>query len=227
MTLPPAKPEAAETKQERTFAFVDLAGFTALTEIHGDVEAADLAERFTTLSRSVLQPDDQLVKSMGDAVMLAFPGPDSALGALARLIDACNQEPGFPSPRAGLHHGSAVERGGDWFGRSVNLTARVTDQARGGQSLATSDVADAARALELPTVALGCFEFHNLADAVELWDIAVAESPCCWFVDPVCRMRIERNEAAGRLRYAEKDWWFCSLECASAFAQYPKRYAAK
>ena len=52
---------------ERTFAFVDLAGFTALTEAHGDEHAADLVERFTGMARAALGPDDRLVKSIGDA----------------------------------------------------------------------------------------------------------------------------------------------------------------
>ncbi|MCZ7531274.1 MAG: YHS domain-containing protein [Acidimicrobiia bacterium] len=93
--------------------------------------------------------------------------------------------------------------------------------------LATSFVAGVARELGLPATALGSFEFRNVVDRVELWEIGLAESACCWFTDPVCRMRVERNTAAGRLRYAEKDWWFCSLECASAFARYPKRYAVE
>ena len=70
-------------KVERTFSFVDLAGFTALTEAHGDLDAADLLGRFIGLARASLSAGDELVKSIGDAVMLASPGPAAAAAALA------------------------------------------------------------------------------------------------------------------------------------------------
>lgn len=225
MTSDEVLTETAEKTRHRTFAFVDLAGFTALTEAHGDVEAAGLVARFVALTRSLLEPDDQLVKSIGDAVMLAFRGPDAALSAVKGLVERCQEESGFPSPRAGLHHGTAVEVGSDWIGRSVNVAARVADQARGGQVLATSVVADAARTRGLPATALGCFEFRNVVDRVELWEIEVADPGFCWFTDPVCRMRIVRDVAAGRLRFAGADWWFCSLDCATTFVGDPERYA--
>jgi len=68
---------------ERTFSFVDLAGFTALTEAHGDLDAVDLLDRFISLARDSLSAGDELVKSIGDAVMLATPGPGAAVAALA------------------------------------------------------------------------------------------------------------------------------------------------
>lgn len=60
---------------ERTVIFIDLAGFTTTTLTHGDQDAADVAERFTGLARSELEGGDQLVKSIGDAVMLTSPTP--------------------------------------------------------------------------------------------------------------------------------------------------------
>lgn len=68
---------------ERTFAMVDLAGFTSLTEAHGDEQAANAAEILARLSRDSLAIGDELVKCIGDAVPLASPTPDS--GDLARL----------------------------------------------------------------------------------------------------------------------------------------------
>jgi class 3 adenylate cyclase len=123
-----------------------------------------------------------------------------------------------------LHHCPAVERDGDLFGAAVNLTARVAAQAFGGQVLATEEVAEAARAADIATVALGSFSLRNLLQPVELWEIHLCPLPSGGAVDPVCRMRIDRAQAAGRLRHSGTDCWFCSLECVAAFATDPTHF---
>ena len=151
---------------------VDLAGFTALTEAHGDDQAADLATRFARLAADHLGEGDRLVKSIGDAVLMAShtnQSNQSALTLVTSLLEHCNRPPDPPTARAGLHRGPAVERDGDLFGAAVNLT------------------------------------FAS--------------------IDPVCRMKVTRNGAAGMLRHDAQEYWFCSLECATTFAQAPDRYA--
>src|SRR5205814_367588 len=86
-----------ETSDGFTFAFVDLAGFTALTDVHGDHDAADLIEHFETLTRAALDPDDRLVKTIGDAVMLVSPTPAGGMHLVRRLVDACLSQPPFPA----------------------------------------------------------------------------------------------------------------------------------
>lgn len=209
---------------EATFAFVDLAGFTALNEAHGDDEAADLVDRFEELTRSSLAPGDRLVKTIGDAVFVIFDDPGLALGALTRLLTAAVAEPGFLLPRSGLHHGSAIAWRGDVVGNSVNLAARVAGQAHGGQTLGTAGVAMAARASGVHVVDLGCFDLRNIAESVELYQLDLCPETAGSTVDPVCRMAVRRADAAGRLRHADMDHWFCSLACAARFAADPARF---
>jgi len=210
---------------EWTFSLVDLAGFTALTESHGDDEAADLAVSFAEVTQRQLGPGDRLIKTLGDAVLLASDGPASGLALVRKILEACYRIDDFPIARAGLHHGPAVERGDDMFGAAINLTARVAAQAAGGQVLGTAPVAQSARAGKVKTISLGTFELRNVADPVELWDLALASPPAGGAVDPVCRMYVDRAGAAGRLRHSGVDYWFCSLDCAAMFAQGPQRYA--
>lgn len=212
---------------QRTFAFVDLAGFTALTEAMGDEEAVGLLGRFVELTQSALGDGDELVKSIGDAVMLASPGPEAGLSLLHRLFTGCHDQHDFPVVRAGLHHGAAIRGDGDWFGASVNLAARVAGQAHGGQLLVTSAVAEAARRRGFRTVELGEFELRNIAEPVELWEVHLGIADEAAGVDPVCRMRVMRDRAAGRLRHEDTDYWFCSLDCAGQFAADPGRYAGR
>lgn len=61
-------------------SFADLAGFTALTEAHGDVIAADIAERFVAVAESVMDTGDRLVKAIGDAVLLTSVDAAAGIG---------------------------------------------------------------------------------------------------------------------------------------------------
>ena len=202
---------------ERTFAFVDLAGFSALTEAHGGDAAADLVEQFTEVVDAVLQRDAERVRTIGDAVFLVAPSPAAGLRVLDRLWDRARREESFPVLRAGLHHGEAVQRGDDYFGTGVNVAARVAAMAGGGQILATVAVADAARVEGRDVTALGRFELKNLRDRVDVYSIRPQGEPDAEVVDPVCRMRVSVAKAAARLQIAGRDYYFCSTECAAAF----------
>ena len=209
---------------ERTFSFVDLAGFTALTEAHGDLDAVDLLDRFIGLTHESLSPGDEQVKTIGDAVMLASPGPGAAVAALAGLWERCSETSGFLLPRAGAHHGPAISRDGDYLGATVNLAARVAGHAGGGQILVTSAVAIAARASGLEVAELGPHRLRNIAAPVTLFEIRFSTSEPSDAIDPVCRMRVEPELAAGSLSHDGQRFWFCSLSCVAAFAADPGRY---
>jgi adenylate cyclase len=211
---------------ERTFCFVDLAGFTALTEAHGDNEAVALLDEFLAMARRALAPGDELVKTIGDAVMLASPAPEPALRALIAVMASCQARGGFPLPRAGAHHGTAIARGGDYLGGAVNLAARVAGHASGGQLLATPVVAAAAEGLGLGVLDLGPHQLRNVSEPIDLFEIRVGAGETSHTVDPVCRMHIDREHAAGSLHHEGHDYWFCSLACVSAFAANPAPYVA-
>ena len=209
---------------EATFGFVDLAGFAALTEVHGDHAAADLVEHFTQIVGELLPGDGRLVKTIGDAVLVTIPTPAVALDFVERLWTRATAEAGFPTLRAGLHHGEAVERAGDVFGAAINLAARVTSHAGGGEVLATQGVAEAARAQHRHVRALGPVALKNLGLPVELFAIACGAGIERKAIDPVCRMRVDPESAVGHLRIDETDFWFCSLDCIARFSAHPSRF---
>jgi adenylate cyclase len=213
---------------ERTIAFVDLAGFTALTEVHGDDAAVELVEGFTALSADACNDAGaELVKTVGDAVMLAAPTPEPGLDAVTRLFHAAYERDGFPEPRAGLHHGPVVERGGDYFGSTVNLAARVASRAGSGQALVTARLLTAATANDLDIVALGQHQLRNVLDPVELWAVELCATHVDVSVDPVCRMRLSCQAAVARVRHQGAENRFCSLACVAAFASDPDRYLTR
>ena len=130
--------------REIAVCFADLVGFTRLGEEVAPEQLGHLAVRLEALSSEVATPPVRLVKTIGDAAMLASPEPEPLLEAALMLIDAADAEgEDFPQLRAGAALGRAVPRAGDWFGRPVNLASRITAIARPGSVLAEREVHDA------------------------------------------------------------------------------------
>jgi len=207
---------------EATFAFVDMAGFTALTEAQGDEDAADLANMFADITRAALGPGDRLIKTIGDAVLITSPDAAAGLSLIERLLTEAAAEARLPTLRAGLHHGEAVERDGDVFGAAVNLAARVAAEAHPAEVLGTAPIAEAARGLGIPVVEIGEVALKNVRRMTFLYSMALMLGATDTPIDPVCRNHVDRRTAAGRLRYLNKEYWFCSLTCAAAFASNPE-----
>ncbi|HEX8074089.1 MAG TPA: MerR family transcriptional regulator [Thermoleophilaceae bacterium] len=135
--------ESVDLGRVRTaIAFADLAGWTRFTEEAGEEEALDLVETFIDAVTETLPDDARVVKTIGDGVMLvgqdAEALTDWAVG-FQRLWDQ------RPEPRIGVHAGVTLYRDGDYFGRDVNLAARVVARARGGEVLVTDSVLETIR----------------------------------------------------------------------------------
>jgi adenylate cyclase len=224
---------------EQTFLFADLSGFTALTEVHGDEEAADLAAGFFEDARALLgEHAADEVKTLGDAMMIRCDSASGAIGLALRVVQEVGARHGFPSVRVGLHTGPAVGRGGDWFGATVNVAARVSGAAAGGEVLVTGASAAAAGAPdggELGSVhphsnvvlhPRGRRMLRNVGDPVELFEASceLGRSRDALPVDPVCRMAVDPEHSAGTLLHDGREYHFCSLECARKFADSPERY---
>ena len=214
---------------EATFVFADIAGFTALTEAHGDHDAAALVADFCRSVRAELPASGgREVKTIGDAVMLAIPDPAEAILLGLRITHELMRGHGAPAVRVGLHHGPAVEREGDYFGAAVNLAARVSGEASGGEVLLTGHTAALAPELEgVLYEPRGRRELRNVREPVELFAaVRVGEADERELPrDPVCRMAVDPERSAGRLTYEDTAYYFCSLACAGEFARHPEHFA--
>jgi adenylate cyclase len=125
-------------------AFADLAGYTRLTEEAGEEEAVDAVERFIEDVEVTLPEGPRVIKTIGDEVMIvgsdAAALVDWAVGFQRLVADR------RPLPRIGVHYGPTLYRDGDYYGREVNLAARVAARAAGGEVLVTRPVIDLAGA---------------------------------------------------------------------------------
>ncbi len=124
--------------------FADLIGFTKLGEEVTPDELGRLATRLEAIALEVAAPPVRLVKTIGDAAMLASPEPEPLLEAALALIDGAEAEGGdFPQLRAGAALGQALAKAGDWFGQPVNLASRITSVARPSSLLVDSSLYEA------------------------------------------------------------------------------------
>jgi adenylate cyclase len=121
-------------------AFADLAGYTRLTEEEGEASAVDAVERFVEAVENTLPDDARIVKTIGDEVMVVGSDPGALVDWAVGFQELRGER---PWPRIGVHHGSALFRDGDYYGREVNIAARVVARATGGEVLVTRPVVEA------------------------------------------------------------------------------------
>lgn len=233
ISLKPALADQYATQHDHTMtndraavAFIDLSGFTALTEVHGDHHAAELAEAFADLTRAALGEDDRLIKTIGDAVLITSPTPHTALALIGRLTDATRRAGRFPVLRAGIHHGPIVALGNDIYGATVNIAARLAAAAGPAQILATQPVADIARAAGLAVTSLGPVTLRNLTEPVAVFSIDLGIGCPCGQVDPVCRMQLDHDTTTTSLSHHGITYKFCSATCARRFTAEPDQFTS-
>jgi class 3 adenylate cyclase len=151
-------------------AFVDLAGYTSMTDRAGDEMAVRSAARLQELSDAIARRHGgRVVKLLGDGAMLRMPDMAHALPAVLELVEAIGGAD-LPPAHAGIEAGRVVDRDGDVYGRTVNLAARIADRATAGDVLLGPGAAAAWHAAEgielrpLPPV-----ELKGIEAPVPLW----------------------------------------------------------
>jgi adenylate cyclase len=148
--------------------FLDLAGYTRLTEERGDEAAADLAARLAHLvRRSSQEHGGTPVKWLGDGVMFYFREPGDAVLAAVEMVEVVVSH-GLPPAHVGIHAGPVVFQEGDYFGRTVNIAARIADYARPGEVLVSQEVVDAADAAPVSFVEIGPVELKGVPGTLQL-----------------------------------------------------------
>jgi adenylate cyclase len=149
--------------------FLDLSGYTRLTDEHGDAAAADLAGRLSRLvQRTSARHGGKPVKWLGDGVMFFFPDPGRGVVAAIEMVEG-TKEGGLPPAHVGLHTGPVLFQEGDYYGRTVNVASRIADYARQGEVLVSDEVVAASASTDGVTFdPIGPVELKGLTEAVSL-----------------------------------------------------------
>ena len=137
-----------------TFLFTDLKGSTELYERVGDLVAYDLVRaHFQVLNEIVAAERGAVVKTIGDAVMATFLTPDRAMAAALKMREAVKDLKGDLLLKIGIHEGPclavSLNERQDYFGRTVNIAARVQGLATSRSIFATRRVVSDSKASKL------------------------------------------------------------------------------
>lgn len=124
--------------QRVAIVFTDLEDFTRWTARNGDDAASELlSKHYRVVGPVVRSRGGRIVKRLGDGLLLTFPEPEAAVLAGLEMVGAT---PGPLRLRAGVNVGEAVVTRQDVIGHEVNVAARVTEAAAGGEVLVTAAV---------------------------------------------------------------------------------------
>ena len=162
--------------ETHTFMFADIAGYSLLAELNGDEAAAETALSFVERASSLVAGRDaEVIKSLGDAVMVHARDAATLVELALDLIAACDDDPALPPIHVGLHTGRACRRANDWWGTTVNVAARVASVATAGQLLLTNTTRLAAGELQATElVDVGPLVLKNIPYPVEVFSASRA-----------------------------------------------------
>jgi adenylate cyclase len=148
--------------------FLDITGYTRLTQERGDAAAADLADSLNRLvTRTSRDRGGRPVKWLGDGVMVHFREPGNGVLAALEMVEGVGAV-GLPPAHVGLHAGPVLFQEGDYFGRTVNIASRIAEYARPGEVLVTREVVEESKGSGCRFTEIGPVELKGVQGAVEL-----------------------------------------------------------
>jgi adenylate cyclase len=156
--------------------FVDLTGYTELTEEQGDATAARLASQLSELVDDVaLRHGGRPIRWLGDGGMFLFP---AAAAAVAAALEMTEEAPaaGLPMTHIGIHAGPVIYQDGDVYGRTVNVASRIADLAGPGEVLTTAETVREVEGLEVEWAEVGPVEVKGLSEPLILYRAHVQTS---------------------------------------------------
>ena len=148
--------------------FLDITGYTRLTQEDGDEAAAQLADQLGRLAqRTSIKHGGRPVKSLGDGVMFYFPDPGPGVVAALEMVDGVAAA-GLPPAHVGLHAGPVIFQEGDYYGATVNVAARIAEYARPGEVLVSQEVVDASDGADVTFREIGPVELKGVGAPMRL-----------------------------------------------------------
>jgi adenylate cyclase len=209
----------------RSFAFVDVSGFTALTEHEGDEHAVDVLTAFRALLRDICaRRGVRIAKWLGDGVMLVCVETRPLLATIIELhhvICAVSSPVQTVSIRSGITSGDVIlMEGDDYIGHCVNVAARLCDLAQGGEALAAPSVL-----AELPRWGVVLVQrdiaLRGVEKPVPTSSIAMAIPEAGRWLDPICGLPMSEATAEARADDGRGAVLFCSPGCLDTWQRRP------
>ncbi|MEQ1675871.1 MAG: adenylate/guanylate cyclase domain-containing protein [Chitinophagaceae bacterium] len=190
----------------------DLSGYTALTETHGSLSAADLIDKYVDIVENCLVGDCMLHQRVGDEVVIVSSSPDYLVATALMILLNTSSEEYFLQVHGGLHYGKVLQRSDSYFGSALNLTSRIAAKASAGSVLCSDDFVNALSDRSMfNLISKGSHDFKNINGKKEVFELSF-EQKQSFYIDPICRMVILDTEQA-IAHPTEKGQYFCSPAC--------------
>jgi adenylate cyclase len=157
-----------QPRQPPAIAFLDLTGYAAVAEERGDEAAAELAAGLASVVQEAGRTQGcRPVKWLGDGVMFHFSDPGTAIRQGLDLVEQTESAIAVPA-RIGIDAGAVIVQEGDYFGRTVNLAARIADYARPREVLVSDDAKRIAAVDEVEFELIGDVSLKGVSRSVRL-----------------------------------------------------------
>ena len=196
----------------------DLSGYTALTETHGSVSAADLIDKYVSIAENCLVGDCRLHERVGDEIIIVSASPDHLMATALMIGSYTSNEENFLQVHGGLHYGKVLMRGNSYFGSTINLTSRIAAKAKAGTFLCSDEYVNALTDRSaFSLTSKGHHSFKNVNKEKEVFEVDI-EIKSGFYVDPVCRMLILDHQHA-ICHPNENEIYFCSSQCLELYRE--------
>jgi class 3 adenylate cyclase len=196
----------------------DLSGYTALTETHGAISAADLIEKYIRIAANCLVGNTKIHERTGDEIMFISDSPDSLLATALKLEADTQSEENFLQVHGGMHFGKVLKRAGSYFGSAINLVSRIAAKAAPGTFWCSDDFINSIGNKSVCSFrSKGNHTFKNITGEKEVFELQV-ERLNSSLIDPICRMLIvDRQKAI--YNPDNGGHYFCSCQCADIYRE--------
>lgn len=196
----------------------DLSGYTALTETHGSVSAADLIDKYIRIAESCLVGDTKLHQRTGDEIMFISDSPDLILATALKLGASTASEENFLQVHGGLHFGKVLKRADNYFGSAINLVSRIAAKSAAGSFCCSEEfVTSLANKSVCTFESKGYHRFKNINGEKEIFELGIERIKTS-YIDPVCRMLILNPQNATH-HPKRGEIYFCSSECLELYQE--------
>ncbi len=208
----------------RSFAFIDLSGFTAYTVRQGDERAVGQLSTFRTIVRDICSRRAvRIAKWLGDGAMLVSVEPTPLLATLLEVEHSMNTSHSDLKVRSGGTDGDVIlHEGDDYIGGAVNVAARLCDLAPGGAIYVTADLAES-RPLWAAISSVMNLEVKGFTESIEVVSLGFADLKGATSLCPVCRIPLNAEVAdSSTLDAAGVTVLFCSDSCRETWDRRPQ-----
>jgi adenylate cyclase len=155
---------------DEAVVFADLSGYTRLTEEAGDEAAVRVSLALAQLVNEIAASHrGQVVKMLGDGVYFHFPDPGDAVRASLEIVESVRPR-GLPSAHIGVNAGPMIYDEGDYFGRTVNIAARIASQAGADQVFLGEDLVRTVPPIGFRVLEVGQFDLKGIAQPLTIYE---------------------------------------------------------